>query len=392
IALIAPALQSLICTLEDGRDYNGAYIRNGLATIPNVTCYFIGNHCASNQVAKDQLAHTYGEITLGAKSNDLDDCGNFTDVQSIIDSKRNYRYYCRRTTPIQEFGIRFNEYNIKDIRRTYPHFTNRTISASSGRCNEYPQVGKPERTTVGNPQTDGTNFISAFKHTYTINTTSNGSINIPTSALGNEGTTYIYRGVLRPEDADQYGHGPRGLWMWAYRNPGRDRTPLFYECPITVHSVTNVINPAHNISDGMAREAAASIALQGQWKGRMKHPVFTQWQWYAADHIWNMPNGASNGDVGANIAEHAIVSLAEMLANNPTIQTSGMVPHLGTKLKVDWRSFAILMAGIIVCDSLASVLGLIAIRKSPEPRSGQSMELKDEDPEHGEESGILIWE
>ncbi|KAL9125461.1 MAG: hypothetical protein Q9217_005336 [Psora testacea] len=374
IALIAPALHSLICTLEDGRDYNSVYIRNGLATVPKITCYFSGSNCAPSQVAIDQLAHAYGEITLGAKSTDPDNCGSFTDVQSIIDSKGNYRYYCRRNTTVQEFGIRFNEYNIKDTRGTYPHFTNRVISASSGPCNEYPQVGNPKPATVGNQQTDGTNFISAFNHTYAINTTSNGSIIIPTSALGDEGTTYIYRSVLKPQDAGQYGYGPRGLWMWVYRNPGQNRTPRFYECPITVSPVTNVINPAHNISDGVARVAAASIALQGQFKGR-KNRVFTQWQWYADKHTWNNPNGASNGDVGAKIAEHAIVSLAEMLANNPKIQTPGMVPYLGSKLKVDWQSFAALMAGII------------RYGRVPKSKFGQSMKVKNEDPKRGEEDG-----
>ena len=78
-------------------------------------------------------------------------------------------------------------------------------------------------------------------------------------------------------------------------------------------------------------------------------------------HTWNIQNGTSNSDVGANIAEHAIVSLAEMMANNLTVQRPGLVPYLGTKLMVDWRYFAALMASIIVCDSLATVLGLMAI-------------------------------
>lgn len=77
-----------------------------------------------------------------------------------------------------------------------------------------------------------------FKHTYAINTTRNGSIVIPTSALGNEGTTYIYRDILEPWNTDQCGYGLQGLWMWAYRNPGaQDRKPQFYECPVTVDPV-----------------------------------------------------------------------------------------------------------------------------------------------------------
>jgi hypothetical protein len=72
-----------------------------------------------------------------------------------------------------------------------------------------------------------------------------------------------------------------------------------------------------------------------------------------------------------------------MLANNPKIKTPGTVPYLGSKLNVDWRSFAILVVAIIVCDSLASVLGLTAIWKSPKSESGQWIELQCEDSECG---------
>lgn len=280
VALIAPTIQSAICTLEDGRDYNGTYTQSGTPTVPNTTCYFHGRDCAGN-VTMDQLAHAYGELSLGSESTDPDNCGYFTNVQSIIDSKKDYRYYCRRNTTVEEFGIRFNEYNANDTRRTYPHFTRRIITASSGPCNEYPQVGPTTPATVGNPLTDGENVISALNHTYAINTTSNGSIIIPTSARGNEGTTYIYRGDYRPQENVIYRYGPRGLWMWAYRNAGLDRTPLFYECPVTVNPAVNVVDSAHNISDDVAREAVASIALQGQWHGASEDPSWRQWQWYA---------------------------------------------------------------------------------------------------------------
>ena len=71
--------------------------------------------------------------------------------------------------------------------------------------------------------------------------------------------------------------------------------------------------------------------------------------------------------------------------NSPMIQTPGEVPYLGSKLKVDRRSFFALMASIIVCDSLASVLGLMVIWKDSESESGQFMELRDEDTERGRE-------
>ena len=280
LALIAPAIQSAICTLEDGHDYNGAYARFGASTVPNITCYIHDRDCA-DPVVMDQLAHAYGEMSLGSESPDSNNCGYFTDTQSILDSKKDYRYYCRRNTTVKSFGIRFNEYNSHDNGRTYPFFTDRSITALSEPCNEYQDLSwKP--ATVGNPSTDDENYISAIDHTYAINATSNGSILIPTSAHGRDGTTYIYRGDLRPKDAVQYGHGARGLWMWVYRNMGSNQKALFYECPVTVGLVANVVDPAHNISDDVAREAVASIALQGQWHGQFQNPSWTQWQWYAS--------------------------------------------------------------------------------------------------------------
>ena len=151
------------------------------------------------------------------------------------------------------------------------------ITASSGECNEYSQV-YAQPTTVGDTKTP--NHISAMNFTYTNNLTI-GSIVIPTSALGNEGTTYIYRGIKKPAEAVTYAYGDRGTWMWAYRNPGTKQDPRFYECPITVNAVSNVLDPKHNITDGVAREAAASIALQGQYRGSGEDPDFRQWQWYA---------------------------------------------------------------------------------------------------------------
>ena len=229
-------------------------------------------------VTIDALAHAYGESTLGPDSTKNTDCSGYNDVQSVIYSRQDFRYYCRRNTTIQEFAYRFKEYNPNDIQQVYPQFTNRVITASSGKCKEYTQVGSVNKTVVGDA--NGLNFISAINYTYTDNITT-GSILIPTSALGNDGTTYIYRGHETPSKETVYGNGPRGLRMWAYKNPGLNPDSRFYECPVTVDIVTNVKDPRHNISDALAREAVASIALQGQFKGSFPDRDFTQWQWYA---------------------------------------------------------------------------------------------------------------
>lgn len=182
---------------------------------------------------------------------------------------------------MQEFGYRFNEYNPDDkVKKAYPHFTSRVVTASSGRCNEYVQVGNPKRTIFGDPK--GSSYVSALNYTYTNhNHSMKGSVVIPTSALGPKGTTYMYRDPQTPAKADRFRYGDRGIWIWVYNTPGVSDHPLFYECPITVDTVTNVNDPKHNITDQIAREAAASIALQGQYRGPGDDPDFTQWQWYA---------------------------------------------------------------------------------------------------------------
>ena len=56
---------------------------------------------------------------------------------------------------------------------------------------------------------------------------------------------------------------------------------------------------------------------------------------------WKTPE-----DVGANMAEFALVSLATMAERNPNIKVPGLVPYLGAKLTVDWISIGVL-CGVI---------------------------------------------
>ena len=143
----------------------------------------------------------------------------------------------------------------------YPHFNNRVISASSGKCNEHAEINATEPATIRDP--NGLNYISAVNFTYP-NGTFNGSIMLPTSASGREGTTYIYRDVYRPRDTKNIEYCDRGLSMWAYRNAGECQTnPSFFECPVFITPVFNAVKPNHNIDNGIAKAVIASIALQG---------------------------------------------------------------------------------------------------------------------------------
>ena len=101
VAQIAAAIISLTFTLDDGRDHNGTYIQSGQVAVSNLKCYMHANTCSGFPVIGDSLAHAYGETTRGADATPNSDCGDFNDVTSIINSKQNFRYYCRRNTTVQ---------------------------------------------------------------------------------------------------------------------------------------------------------------------------------------------------------------------------------------------------------------------------------------------------
>ena len=259
---MSTALISLTYTMDDGNNYNDTYTRPGNVIVSDHSCYFHADDCPDT-VTRHALAHAYGESSVASE------CGNYTEITDVINSRQDYQFYCRHDR--KEFAYRFKEYNPNDTQKAYPFFTNRTITAAYGQCFEYREVGNATDVTIG--RMNGLNF------TYT-NSSITGSIEIPFSSLGREATTYVYRDNNPPADATTYSCGDRCLKMWAYKNPGKKETPMFYECPITVSLVINAIQSAHDVPDGVAKLAAASIALQGRFRDT-ENPIFTQYQFYA---------------------------------------------------------------------------------------------------------------
>lgn len=257
---------SLTYTIVDGTDYSGTYTRPGVANATNLKCYSFdsGGYC-SEEISNESRAHAFGEIALAFP------CGAYNDTSQILKSQIDYRYYCRRTRHQQEFAYRFNEYNPKDMQKSYPHFTRRLITASTGQCFNYTMVGEPR--DVG----DG---ILYYEYT---NGTFSGNITIPGQSGAFDGTTYIYRAIKTPQQANIYACGPRCIWLWAHKARGHGESSTFYQCPITVNNVTvnltsNALNDTQKVSNDLARQSAASIALQGRRSG---NNIWTQYQLYA---------------------------------------------------------------------------------------------------------------
>ena len=256
----------------DGTNWSDTYTQNGIVRAPNLTCYFDRNspgHCPSAPSSQD-IAHLYGEQSVSAI------CEPYNVTADVLNSNDNPPYYCRKAIGMQEFAYRFKEHNPSDVLSTFPHLTNRTISASSGKCIAYNQTNQ---TRTPDMFLDGDGSLFTYG-----NDSFSGNITIPTSSLGQAGTTYIYRGFNDPQHATENSCGQRCLWMWAYKNPGpivNDRSAAFYQCPITINSVSNATNAAHHVNDDVALVAATSIALQGRWSPDVNNSQdFTQFQYY----------------------------------------------------------------------------------------------------------------
>ncbi|KAI4219046.1 MAG: hypothetical protein L6R36_008593, partial [Xanthoria steineri] len=295
-------------------------------------------------------AHIYGE-----RGNRMT-CGSYMTIGDVMKSRHDRFYYCsNKTATNREFAYRFKEYNPRDREGTYPLFTDRTITASAGDCLVYRVENE---TDVGDVDGQGSGKIFTYEEG-----NSRKEISIPTSSLGWSATTYMYKGFVDPQHLDNHSCGPRCMWLWAYKNPGpKDDSHALYNCPVTVSEVNNTRSDSQVIPDEVARVAAVSIALQGRWSGPENNKNFNQYQFYTWGSPWEIHNHDAR-HVGANMAQFAIGSIAEMAAENRRNQVQGLVPHLGSHLEIRWGYVAALFAGIIVTHLVLYLSVILAIRK-----------------------------
>ena len=146
-------------------------------------------------VTSESLSHAYREVTLSSPH------GLYNGTPDIVKSNYDYDYYCRRTRHSQEFAYHFNQYNPEDSQKTYPRFTQRVITASSGPCFSYTAVSGPVT------QPDGNLLLEYTTRTFY------GNITILVQVTAFEGTTYVYRGLKIPQGVVTYSCGSRCIWM-----------------------------------------------------------------------------------------------------------------------------------------------------------------------------------
>lgn len=264
---MAVALISLTYSVDDGTNYQDTFSLNGIVNASNLTCYkHPALDCKTFIATGHALAHAYGEYGSNLEY------GSYTELSEVLNSPINYNYYRRLPHDKKEFAYRFNEYNYYDKQKSYPHFTNRIITIWSTACFSY-NVTHSQRVPAING--DGQGVKLSFE-----NKTFKGSISIPDSALGVWSTTYIYQGPKRPEDnSPEAACGDRCIMIWAYKN--FESLNGLAACQIHVSAVSNATQDEHHVPDGVARIAAASIALQGRYWIEDGTPDYTQFQFYA---------------------------------------------------------------------------------------------------------------
>ncbi|KAL8955855.1 MAG: hypothetical protein Q9193_006438 [Seirophora villosa] len=335
LAQISVALISLTFSVDDGKTYNDTYFTGGLVHAPNMTNYHFRKPGDSLTLEESLgIAHSFGESYQSSKN-----CGRYNQSAEIYDATKNPPYFCRTGQP--EFAYRFKEYNQNDTERMYPSLTNRIITTSCGRCFKYEETSQTAEQE-----------LNAYG-TATLYTFSNGShtenIAIPLSHQGWAATTYVYRGQKLPQRATGQSCGDRCLWIWAVRFGVQDEPEsTLFQCPITVGNVTNTALEAHKVPNGIALVTAASIALNGRWSGKIEDKHWTQYQFYPWTTAWET-HGQPDTQVGANMAQFALRSIAAMADRNPRIKLPGRVPHLGSRLNVynGWLYVAVLLACIV---------------------------------------------
>ncbi|MCJ1347239.1 hypothetical protein MMC31_005461 [Peltigera leucophlebia] len=342
LAQTSIALINLTYNLNDGTNWKDTYLQNGIVSASNLSCYFHPHthECLSEDVVQG-LANAYG------MSPPIFNRGTYDQIQDVVKSTENYGYFCRNTPG--ECTYRMVEYNPSDQQRTYPLFTSRTITASTGQCFKYWETENRTLTkdTSGNPGALEFKIFNGSVH---------DSIIIPQQLGGVDSTTYIYRGIHPPQNTTELSCGNRCLWMWAHKSEGQGENSTFYECPITISTVSNTKTDAQIVPDSVAKLAASSIALQGRWavNGSSTERIWTQFRFYPYGDDMEL-HSQNDSKAGANMVEFAIRSLSTMAFRNPSVQVPGLVPHLGTSLQVYWKYVGALCGSIVFVQFVLSV-------------------------------------
>ena len=246
------AVLSFFASLKSGYDSTEVTISPGYAAVPRLDCFYRSNVTECEREIQSRvdtaIAHVY------------DDGGNFRDercryqsTDEIHKAPQICRYLARADH--REFAVRCADSNLTDVIKAYSYYgTQRFVTTAATECNENVTNLFPTLANGGDgPESE---FVWPFQ-----NSTGIYSLSIPRAILARESIIYIWNGTLLPPLATWQVCGPRCIVLYALRdmNRGGNHEITIFECRITISPMFNGTNPAYELSDSIARTAAATI-------------------------------------------------------------------------------------------------------------------------------------
>lgn len=344
-AQILVASLPLFASLKSGYDSSGITISQGYVTVPKLDCFYRSNAAACEENGVGQypfdatIAHAYGKRRASR-----DQPCSYRSTEDINKGPQTCLYFTREDQ--REFAVRYVDSNPADLTNAYPYYgTQRITTTAATNCNGSFNVAAP--LVADSADGKESEFVWQFE-----NSTGTYPLSIPRSILAGRSTTYVWNDTSVPPLATWQACGPRCIVLYALRDfwRGSDHEISIFQCHVTISPVSNIKDPAHVLSDSMARTAAASIALSGRW--RNDSSAWRNFQLYQDGAEWAATIDGSPDDVGALMAEFAASALATMAHQNPTTIVQGSLPTLGYQADVEWKNMGALAASIVVAHLL----------------------------------------
>lgn len=348
-AQILVASLPLFASLQSGYNSSGVTVSKGFVAVPKLDCFYQSNVAACKKSKVDQyffdaaIAHAYGKRRASR-----DQSCSYQSIEDINKGPQACFYFTRKDQ--REFAVRYVDSNPADLTNAYPYYgTQRIITTAATNCSGSFHVATPH--VADSADGKESEFVWQFE-----NSTGTYPLSIPRSILAAQSTTYVWNGTNIPPVATSQACGPRCIVLYALRDfrRGSDHEINIFQCRITISPMSNIKDPAHVLSDSVARTAAASIALSGRW--RRDSSAWRNFQLYQEGAEWAATIDGSPEDVGALMAEFAASALATMAQQNPTTIVQGSLPTLGYQVDVEWKNAGALAASIVAAHLLMVLL------------------------------------
>lgn len=348
-AQVLVAVLPFFASLKSGYNSTGVTLSQGYVAVPKLDCFYRRKVTECEGDIQSQLDPAIAHV-LGEGGTFRDERCKYQSTDEIHKAPQTCLYLARADN--REFTVRYADSNPADSIGAYPYYgAQRIVTVTANECNG--NLTTPNPRLVNGSDGPDSEYVWSFE-----NSTGIYDLSVPRTILARDSTTYIWNGTHTPPLATAHACGPRCIVLFALRdmNRGPNHEITIFQCRITISPIFNGTNPAHELSDGIARTAAASIALSGRWRENFLD--WRQFQLYQDGAAWATSLDDSPEDVGARMAEFAASTLATMAQQNPSTIVPGILPTLGYQTDVEWTSTIVLTASIAVAHLLMVLLTL----------------------------------